>query len=217
MAIRALAGLMAVVFVAAGAAHAAPVALSEADFQPTDALVDFNVVPDETAVGATYAASGVTFSGALFGMDNIGDLSLFPGDGGGGIASNWLYGGGGLQGLSFTVSFADLQTRVGFYLSTLPVQTTSVELFNGAVSLGSLDLAQTSSVVAEFRGFGEASGFDRLVFTTTNEVNGFIAIDDFRFSDRAIAVVPEPATWALMIGGFSLAGAALRRRRLLAA
>jgi hypothetical protein len=29
----------------------------------------------------------------------------------------------------------------------------------------------------------------------------------------AIAGVPEPATWALMIGGFGLAGASLRRRR----
>lgn len=29
--------------------------------------------------------------------------------------------------------------------------------------------------------------------------------------------VPEPATWALMISGFGLAGAALRRRRVLAA
>lgn len=31
------------------------------------------------------------------------------------------------------------------------------------------------------------------------------------------SAVPEPATWALMIGGFGLAGAALRRRRDLAA
>jgi hypothetical protein len=29
--------------------------------------------------------------------------------------------------------------------------------------------------------------------------------------------VPEPASWALMIGGFGLAGAALRRRKALVA
>lgn len=33
----------------------------------------------------------------------------------------------------------------------------------------------------------------------------------------ADAAVPEPATWVLMIGGFGLAGAALRRRRAVAA
>ena len=35
----------------------------------------------------------------------------------------------------------------------------------------------------------------------------------FAHQSFAIAAIPEPTTWALMIGGFGLAGAALRRRR----
>jgi hypothetical protein len=31
-------------------------------------------------------------------------------------------------------------------------------------------------------------------------------------ADQLVASVPEPAAWALMIGGFALAGVALRRR-----
>ena len=39
----------------------------------------------------------------------------------------------------------------------------------------------------------------------------------FEFDNLAVAGVPEPASWALMIGGFGLAGAGLRRRRTVAA
>ncbi|MBX3484699.1 PEPxxWA-CTERM sorting domain-containing protein [Phenylobacterium sp.] len=48
----------------------------------------------------------------------------------------------------------------------------------------------------------ELQGFVLRYQATTNPVTG---------------VVPEPATWAMMIGGFGLAGAVLRRRRLVPA
>lgn len=41
---------------------------------------------------------------------------------------------------------------------------------------------------------------------------GSLYSQDIPFS-HTTSVVPEPATWALMIGGFGLAGATLRRRR----
>ena len=51
------------------------------------------------------------------------------------------------------------------------------------------------------------------VVNATDEFNpSFLLVDDFRMK-----AVPEPSTWALMIAGFGLAGAALRRRRLAAA
>lgn len=47
---------------------------------------------------------------------------------------------------------------------------------------------------------------------------GYVVKATFDWDRNPIAApAPEPATWALMIGGFGLAGATLRRRRALAA
>ena len=48
----------------------------------------------------------------------------------------------------------------------------------------------------------------------TAQVQG--AIDRTVLGQLGLAAVPEPTTWALMIGGFGFVGSALRRRRALA-
>lgn len=60
----------------------------------------------------------------------------------------------------------------------------------------------------------ERYGFNlwpRIAFTSNNDIS------DFAPDNANIAAIPEPAAWALMLAGFALVGAALRRRQLWAA
>ena len=64
----------------------------------------------------------------------------------------------------------------------------------------------------------EFTAVDNLSFVsfqnTYGGLNGGIYLDNITVFDvTAPGAVPEPTTWALMISGFGLAGAALRRRR----
>lgn len=94
--------------------------------------------------------------------------------------------------------------------ATTVSNTTTVDYLPGA----------TSAVWTQYSvtGIVPLSGVVRLQFTgnSGSTARGAPGLDDVSMSVRTVGGVPEPATWALMIGGFGLAGGALRRRARLA-
>jgi len=76
--------------------------------------------------------------------------------------------------------------------------------FNGITLLSSNFTGLTYSVAGDTL---------KLNWVGTNSSSDIPFVAEFGFG----SAVPEPATWAMLIGGFGLAGAALRRRRVVAA
>lgn len=192
--------LLLIVFTIPSSLLAAPSAINMSAFSGSETVIDFNSILNEQQITTQYAASGVTFSGALYGMTNPGDLSAFPDNGGGVIASNWIYSGSGNQGLSFTATFTSIQRRVGFYVRTNSGDNTTIAVSLNGNPQGSILF--TTSAPASFIGVEDPNGFNSVTVTVQNNSNGFIAIDDFRFEGGApIAVqsVPTMNEWGMII------------------
>lgn len=117
---------------------------------------------------------------------------------------------------SATFYFAVPTNAFGFYLTGL-----GADAFGTSISVTLLDGSQTAfALTLNDNGGAQYFGFTDTVEFTSVRIDQFTnggdawGIDDVSYNAAAI---PEPATWAVMIGGFGLAGAALRRRRSLPA
>jgi len=118
------------------------------------------------------------------------------------LFSNFSAGVVGFGGLFFTSDIS------GFYMPgtvTLTVEDAGQEL---AYSI-------PGSTTSSFVGFVSSTGILNVTLAATQPQSGFAwpTANNLTLGAAAAApVVPEPATWAMMIGGFALVGAAMRGR-----
>ena len=103
---------------------------------------------------------------------------------------------------------------------TLLISSDNVN-FTSFLTFSPTNNADNVNYGAEVFSFGVQTGrYVRLAATDCPQAPGnytACAIGEVAFRSARGGGVPEPATWAMMIGGFGMAGAAMRRRRVTAA
>lgn len=170
-------------------------------------LFSTTIVTPAQAATITYTLSG-NFAGALDGNPFQID-AVFTGVGDTDTYDGIFVDLSSLQAVAGGVTYNSVNPAYFFVASGLAGFGTQPngDFFDFA-GLGSYDptTAIDATPVTFFSGFGQS-------FVTNNGTAVFSGGSNLTFSAELAGVVPEPATWAMMIGGIGAAGGALRRRR----
>ena len=120
-------------------------------------------------------------------------------------------GGGGPGSVTFT--FDSAITAFGADFESLNNNAPRTYAVVGGTTFDPLPISPS------FLGFVSDTAFTSVTFFNPlgNSSDDQFGVDNLSFSTSRGGVVPEPATWAMMIAGFGMAGATLRRRRAIPA
>lgn len=162
--------------------------------------------------------------------------AFMPGTPGASIGPNAFVFSGSVDGqaarpaFGSTGNYATVQTGGSYSVTFGPTSTFSFVL-------GSLDTYNTLRLTYADNSFQDYIGgqiINDLTFPSGNQIsgetNGVVTYrvtsgakltgatftssqNSFEFDNLAVGAVPEPAAWAVMLGGFGMMGAAVRRRR----
>lgn len=185
-------------------------------------VIDFDDLPVGTVLSNQYA--GVTFTANAFsgpGGPN-GDwasntnLTIVAADGAdvGGLGTPSLVSGNLVRSFngwlaengdpSLIISFASAVSNVSLtFAGVSNANNTQIFAYDGATLLGSV----MGESMGQFTLSYSAPSITSIV-VTPGDFQDWVGFDNLTFS----GAVPEPASWAMMIAGFGLVGAAMRRR-----
>lgn len=188
-------------------------------------VITFDDLAPGEALSTQYADLGVVFSAntssALVGPGNWAtntDLTIVTVDDDdiGALYGPSLVGGNIVRSFSgWQLEDGDPSVLISF---TVPVgrfslafagityaSSTRIHAFNGDTLLGTVAAPNAGQSILSF-----AAPLITSVVVEPGEAGDWVAFDNLEFGARES--IPEPASWALMIAGFGLVGAAMRRR-----
>ena len=141
------------------------------------------------------------------------DLTGVVGRGGGVVSNGFATLAGATYDVSFDVGafFVSGQGSFGDATVVLTIDGTQVGSFTNTMSLSGPG-SDWQRFSYSFLGTGNAMAVGLFASLATTSSNLGVGLDNVAVEQRSAPGVPEPASWALMIGGFAIAGAAMRRR-----
>lgn len=171
------------------------------------ATTTFNTITGDISVGGGETVEGYTFTGQTQ-VDSLIDAPVFEYNPVNGVDGTTYFSLGGLgNGSVFTVGLGGNFTAFGFDTHNYDATNERSEIFIGGLSLGLTPQLRGQTGFLGFVSSGSSFSSVSIVGRGSDVFNGF---DNFTVG--AAAAVPEAGSWVLLIAGFGLVGAAMRRR-----